>query len=1125
MELKIILCLYFFIIFILLFYTLSYIVSCVLFLVTPKDSMNHDDVSSKGSIAVLMPAYNEGEALIDSLKTLLSQDYLGLINVYLLIKDKDDTSYSFVEIFLKSLPHTENRNIQVCLTGEQGKKEKINKILPDLTEDFVAFLDADHRADNQWLSSSVNLTESEGHDVVQSVRRPLAISSFFQVWDSLQNHIGNEVFNSLYRKLKLTTFFTGTTCVFKSSALKGHIFPSSLTEDTFLSYQLILAGKKIGYNPYFGSYEEVAPDLSSYIARRRRWSNGHNQTFFSHFKKILKLESNRAGKMQLLLHGGYYFLPVLIVVLTNIVGGYFFLQYTDNIQVLCLGLSLFLSLSFGLLRFSSIKDLIYESVVGFIVIFPYISFGSVYIYKFAQNEVYYHVISFPFREPLFWINLVMVLAPMLVLVAGRRLYKHPSLGVFFSHLVFYPFVLVVDVFSGTLGFLDLVLNNKKWGKVNRYNVVDSSIVPQSISDHTDIKKIRVRKFYAIVLAPVSVLFVLLANDFLVFHNCGEPKYFFSDYMFFDLAPPFRSKLFLRLSSQDEGKYLLKIRNEVDGEIKHPERSLKLLVNGKTIYKGDLSEETTYVEYTGEMGWGTEVVTSEVEVNGFSCVQKREFSNSIKELRQGKLYVNGEPFLIKCIIPSFSSSKVNLSVADGLAQIKRAGANCIRVYHSPTDELMDEARRNQLLVISQPDETTWSNIKMSKTSNIRQLMHHYQEHVAFTAGNPYIFFDHLGNELEINSDDGRSVYNISKALDNIHKEPYYRYPISYSTYNIYIKYPVDILAINMLDSGDVYWKDGLNHIKSLNIPFYASEFGGFVAFLEQTPTFLRIHRLYENWQTLLENGSLGAAFFQSHDNWAQPVPVGYNDPFDDEMPDDLRGFWDIDNKPKEELNHLSTILSDLDFRYLGDRKLEFSNRRNYPLEDVHLDINGETSDIAKLLPGQSSVLDLKVENRFLNIKSSYLSHRGLKNHNEFVFDTNAGMRPRALESINLQDVRQLINNSHWGDFSENNVHGGTVILRLTLPENLSDNSFLVLGGIGAQKIRLSNMSGDKNFVVNVHNYREQIFRIKDLKHDLGDIREFILAIDRDQVRYLAESDGRNISIPLNKPLIYNPVAPD
>jgi hypothetical protein len=35
-------------------------------------------------------------------------------------------------------------------------------------------------------------------------------------------------------------------------------------------------------------------------------------------------------------------------------------------------------------------------------------------------------------------------------------------------------------------------------------------------------------------------------------------------------------------------------------------------------------------------------------------------------------------------------------------------------------------------------------------------------------------------------------------------------------------------------------------------------------------------------------------------------------------------------------------------------------------------------------------------------------------------------------------------------------------------------------------------------LNVHNYREKIFRIKDLKTDLGDVPEFLIEIDRDQV---------------------------
>ena len=281
-------------------------------------------------------------------------------------------------------------------------------------------------------------------------------------------------------------------------------------------------------------------------------------------------------------------------------------------------------------------------------------------------------------------------------------------------------------------------------------------------------------------------------------------------------------------------------------------------------------------------------------------------------------------------------------------------------------------------------------------------------------------------------------------------------------------------------------------------------------------------MYENWQNLLDHGSLGAAFFQSHDNWAQPVPVGYNDPFNNEMPDDMRGFWDIDNKPKEELNHLSTILSDIDFKSLGNGKLELRNRRKYPLQKIHLTIQGEPVEIASLASGESFLFDLKNTQRFLKIHASYFTHLGLKNEINFVFDTVEGMRPRLLTSSPLFDVKQLINNSQWQNFMEGNVNGGVIVLRLSLPANVSENAFLVLDGIGSQKIRFANMSGDKEAVVSVHNYREQIVRIKDLRTDLGDVRDFLIEIDRDQVQYLHERDGKNIFIPLKKPHLYNPI---
>ena len=65
-------------------------------------------------------------------------------------------------------------------------------------------------------------------------------------------------------------FFTGTACVFRTPALRSHGMPDCITEDTYLSHDLLLEGQRIAYDDQVSPYEELAPDLKSYVARRPR---------------------------------------------------------------------------------------------------------------------------------------------------------------------------------------------------------------------------------------------------------------------------------------------------------------------------------------------------------------------------------------------------------------------------------------------------------------------------------------------------------------------------------------------------------------------------------------------------------------------------------------------------------------------------------------------------------------------------------------------------------------------------------------------------------------------------------------------------------------------------------------
>ncbi|MEM9693557.1 MAG: glycosyltransferase family 2 protein [Myxococcota bacterium] len=328
----------------------------------------------QASVSVLVPAHREGPAVIDTVETLLNQTYAGPIHIAILLDDEADSSFPPLRekyaLDEQLTADRGNRRVRVHLTGLRPKHAKINRVLPEIHSDYIALLDADHRADAQWLRTSVAVLEESDHVAVQSVRRPLDTRRLFQFWDSAENHIGNEVFNHLAAAWGLNALFTGTTCVFRSAVLRERGLPASITEDTALSYGLLIEGNSLAYNRDAGSYEDVAPDFSTYIARRRRWSNGHNQTFLRYLSAIFTAPLPWRKRLQLVIHGGFFAIPLAIVALANCFGIFFFFQLTDGVRWLAVLLSIvFAALLSGVVSRGA-KAALVNTAVAWCWIFP-----------------------------------------------------------------------------------------------------------------------------------------------------------------------------------------------------------------------------------------------------------------------------------------------------------------------------------------------------------------------------------------------------------------------------------------------------------------------------------------------------------------------------------------------------------------------------------------------------------------------------------------------------------------------------------------------------------------------------------------------------------------------------------
>lgn len=972
-------------------YALIFIsLSVAAFFISPR-SPERTDLAPE-AITVLIPAYNEGAGVIDAIIAVREQDYAADIAIKILIKDEADNSWPELAIFLQNEKMVSKRQIELIKTGYQTKKDKLNFALRAVTTPLVAILDADQRPTSNWLTSSFSLMTAENVAAVQTRRRPLGLKHLAQIWDSVQNHFGNELLNKVLAASGRSVFFTGTAAVFKTEIIRRFNLSDSVTEDTYLAYDLLTNGYKTLYNDAAASYEEVSPSFKDYIFRRRRWSAGHNQTFFNHLKRIIQSPLPVVDKFILLAHGQFYLIPVVVWWLISIYGLYFFGQLGHNFQFGVVMSALFFGALLAYTFRQAGRRLGGDWLIASLWFFPQLAIWAVFVYRLIGAENYYYILIFPYARQSALGQIILFLAPLLIIFSSfyyfkdsrklRNLWVAPT----------YIFTLFLDIYAGLLGFWDFIWGRAYWSQITRRNSYSAELLPPELqANFLTGRPLKRPSRLWVTLILSSTLFILVLNDLSAVNNCGEIKYFLWRPLIFKSQSNLDWRVKLEKTAAADNQLKLTINSDLTGPA--AKYRLNYYIDGQPVGAAEISGgEVVYSSYNYPLGWVKHAVTVDLrgETGPVFCRRQLSFATTLKELRGRDLYINQEKFLIKGLIPSFNNNQLDLSLAAGLAQIKASGANTVRFYHEASDALLQAAANNQLLVIDQPDRSTWNELNLKSQAQITGYTERYQSLVKKHAGEPYVLWDGLGNEWELGdqSNPARAINLTDKILKELAQTV--SAPLtSYSTYYTFLKYPVDISGINMLDTGETYWRKALNLIVNTGKPFYASEFGGFVAFWEKTDSELRMNRLLREWSLLIKAGALGANFYESHDNWAQPVVTGYNDPFKNDQPDDARGFWDNNNQAKPELKLLQKIFADLSVvtsesvisDYTQPLSLSVKNIREYNLKQVKLTWTGGAQDLGDFKPGESKTIKITLssdafDDPLLVLRFTYTSHAGL-----------------------------------------------------------------------------------------------------------------------------------------------------
>ncbi len=427
------------------------------------------------AVAILIPAKNEAERALRAINSLLRQDHRGPIEIYLLVKDRSDTSVPLLRSIypdadfdgsMIELEHSERRSVVLAFTGTNAKSDKINWMTRRLTQKYVGILDADHQADRDWVRTSVALLFERGARIIQGRRGPLSARGFYQLWDSLHQHIGCELFNLAFARQGLTVFFTGTTALMETELLREHPLSECITEDVDFSYTILLEGVRIIDNPYSGSCEETSPDLYSFLARRRRWSNGHTSAFFRHLRLLGTAPISMKERIQFVYHGAHYLVAAFVFILHLAIGLVFVRSLSPTSQLAAGLLSLTLAARIAYTQRTSEAAWRVSDVV---VVFGWLAPAVVISMNFLQAVIVRDLsrASLQIPEALQAIGLVGLSAPLIVLLIGLIGFRQLSLGTFLAVVVTYPFAFFLDLCGVLLGIADWVTSRARWRPVSR----------------------------------------------------------------------------------------------------------------------------------------------------------------------------------------------------------------------------------------------------------------------------------------------------------------------------------------------------------------------------------------------------------------------------------------------------------------------------------------------------------------------------------------------------------------------------------------------------------------------------------------------------------------------------------
>ena len=269
------------------------------------------------AITVIVPSHNEELVIEHILDALIASDYPHESLVIIPVNDRStDGTRGIIDRYgaqypalIKPLHRTD---------GNAGKAAALRDASEHAAGEIIIVFDADYVPGPGLLRQLVAPFFDPKVGAVMGRVVPLnAGRNLLTRMLDLERSAGYQVDQQARMNLRLVPQYGGTVGGVRSSALAsvGGWRTDTLTEDTDLTYRLVICGWEMVYQNRSECYEEVPEQWPVRVRQIARWSKGHNQAFRDHAASVVR--GDMRGFVQrldaLLLLGVYAMAPLTLL--------------------------------------------------------------------------------------------------------------------------------------------------------------------------------------------------------------------------------------------------------------------------------------------------------------------------------------------------------------------------------------------------------------------------------------------------------------------------------------------------------------------------------------------------------------------------------------------------------------------------------------------------------------------------------------------------------------------------------------------------------------------------------------------------------------------------------------------